>query len=119
MMLFMSILGLFIGSALGGLALWLLATHLAKISTATYGNSFKISFITNALNYGIWYLIGEDAMKLELEGMFIVSVLLLSFTYIILGKIIWKCSWMQSLRANILWILVYAILIGFALSKAM
>ena len=50
-------------------------------------------------------------------GIFVMNLIILSAAYITVGKSIWKCEWMQSVKANIIWIIVYAIFMGYTLSE--
>jgi hypothetical protein len=111
------IFGLLIGSALGGLILWLLAKNVGKISNATFGNSFLVCLISSAINFAIWFLMGTDALRMGFMGIFIINLIILSAAYITVGRYVWKCEWMQSVKANIIWILFYAIFMGYTLSK--
>lgn len=111
------IIGLLIGSAIGGLILWLLAKTVGKISNATFGNSFLVCLISSAINFAIWYLMGTDAFTMGFMGIFVINLIVLSGAYITVGKYIWKCEWMQSVKANMIWIIAYAIFIGYTLSK--
>lgn len=43
-------------------------------------------------------------------GIFVMNLIILSAEYITVGEFIWKCESMQSVKANIVWIIVYAIL---------
>lgn len=111
------IFGLLIGSLIGALILWLLAKFIGKISNATFGNSFIVCLISSGINFTLWYLIGTNALKMGFSEIFIVNLIVLSAAYISVGKFIWKCEWMQSFKANIIWIIVYAIIMGLTLSK--
>lgn len=111
------IIGLLIGSAIGGLILMLLAKNVGKIPNATFGNSFLVCLISSAINFVIWYLMGPDAFRMGFAGIFIINLIILSAAYITVGKYIWKCEWMQSFKANIIWIIGYAIFMGYTLSK--
>lgn len=111
------IIGLLIGSAIGGLILWQLAKNLGKISTASYGNSFLVCLISSAINFSIWFLMGADAFRMGFAGIFVINLIILSTAYITVGKFIWKCNWMQAVKANIVWIVIYAIFMGYSLSK--
>jgi len=49
----------------------------------------------------------------------IINAVLISASYIIFGKLIWKCSWIESLKANIILIalnLAYTVYTANALS---
>ena len=111
------IIVLLIGSAIGALILWLLAKNVGKISNATFGNSFIVCLISSAINLVIWYLMGADAFRMGFAGIFIINLIILSAAYVTVGKYVWKCEWMQSVKANIIWILVYAFFMGYTLSK--
>jgi len=111
------IIGLLIGSAIGGLILWALAKNVGKISNASFGNSFLVCLISSAINFAIWYLMGADAFRMGFAGIFVINLIILSAAFITVGKFIWKCEWMQSVKANIIWIIVYAVFMGYTLSK--
>jgi hypothetical protein len=111
------IIGLLIGSAIGGLILKQFAKNVGKISNATFGNSFLVCLISSAINFSIWFLMGTDAFRMGFAKILVINLFILSATYITFGKFIWKCEWMQSFKANIIWIIVYAIFMGYTLSK--
>lgn len=116
-MLSVMIIGIVIGSIVGAVVLMLLAKFIGKIKNAGFGNTFLICLMASSLNSLIWYLIGSDAYSMGFTGIFILNFILLSVFYLALGKLIWKCKWIQSLKANIIWILVYAVYMGYTLSK--
>lgn len=107
------LIGLVLGSAIGGLILMLLAKTIGKIRNAGYGNSFLVCFIASAIYYLILYFIGSDAARMGFAGLLIFNIIILSISYIVVGKFVWKCEWMQSVKANIIWIIAYSILIGY------
>lgn len=111
------IIGLLIGSVIGALILWLLAKNVGKISNATFGNSFLVCLISSAINFAIWYLMGTEAFRMGFTEIFLINIIILSAAYITVGKFIWKCEWMQSVKANIIWIIVYAVFMGYTLSQ--
>lgn len=111
------LIGLAIGSVIGGLILLALAKNLGKISNATFGNSFLVCLISSAINMAIWYAIGLDSLELGFAGMLILNLVILSAAYITVGKMIWKCEWMQSVKANIVWIVLYALYMGYTLNQ--
>ena len=113
----MMIVGLIIGSAIGGVLLMSLAKYIGKVSNAKYGNSFLICLIASAINFFLWYLIGNDAYQMGFFGIFALNVVMLSVLYIVIGKIVWKCSWRESFMANIIWIVIYAASMGYGLSQ--
>ena len=111
------IVGLLIGSAIGGLALWPLAKYMGKISNAAYGNSFLICLISSSINLLIWYLMGPDAYLLGFEIILLLNIIILSMAYISIGRFIWNSTWLQSVKANIIWISVYALFMAYSLSQ--
>jgi hypothetical protein len=54
----------------------------------------------------IIYLIGVNLLSMGLGASLIINALLSSAAYIIFGKLIWKCSWMESFKANIILIAI-------------
>jgi hypothetical protein len=56
-------------------------------------------------------------LKLGFAGMLILNLVILSAAYITVGKMIWKCEWMQSVKANIVWIVLYALYMGYTLNQ--
>ena len=112
------LVGLLIGSTIGGLILKSLAKGIGKIDNANFGNSFLISLISGLITFVIWWLIGTSALlEMGLGGIIILNIVMLAVVYITVGKFIWNCEWMQSFKANIIWIVIYAIGMGFMLSK--
>jgi ammonia channel protein AmtB len=111
------LIGLIFGSAIGGLILMLLAKTIGKIRNAGYGNSFLVCFIASAIYYLILYFIGSDAARMGFAGLLIFNIIILSISYIMVGKFVWKCEWMQSVKANIIWIIAYSILIGYLFAQ--
>ena len=112
------LVGLLIGSAIGGLILNSLAKGIGKIDNAKFGNSFLICLISGLITFVIWWLIGTNALlEMGLGGIIILNIVMLAVVYITVGKFIWNCEWMQSFKANIIWIVIYAVGMGFMLSK--
>jgi hypothetical protein len=111
------IIGLILGSLLGALVLKPLARILGKINNATFWNSFTVCFISTALSYTFWYFFGLDLMAEGIFVLVITNLVILSIAYIIIGKLIWKCTWIESFKANLVWIVAYSILMGFGLGK--
>lgn len=111
------LIGLIVGSALGGSVLRPLAKNVGKILNATFRNSFLVCLFSTAINLIIWNIFWQDAIKMGFFGLFIMNFIILSISYIVIGKFIWKCSWMQSIKANSIWILLYAFLMGYLLNK--
>ncbi len=103
------IIGLVIGSLIGGLILRLLAKYIGKVERVKYWNSVLISFLSSIIYLIVTYSLGTDILKMGIEGMIIYNLIFLSVLYISFGKMIWKCTWLQSFKSNIIWILVYTV----------
>ena len=112
------LVGLLIGSVIGGLILLALAKGVGKINTANFGNSFLICLISGLITYVIWWLIGfETLATMGVGGIIVLNIVMLAVVYITIGKFIWKCEWIESIKANIIWIVLYAIAMGFTFSS--
>jgi len=106
-----------ISSVIGGVFLLLLAKYLGKISKATFGNSFLICLIGSVLYFLAWYLLGfQSVLSMSFMQVLLVNFVFIAIPYILLGKLIWKSSWLESVKANSLWILAYALAMGFILA---
>jgi hypothetical protein len=126
-LLIIASIGLLVGSVLGGLILWGLARGLGKIPNAGFGNSFLVCLLSTtiliALWTAMWQVLKNDRSFVgmapdELLGMVLVfNLVAYSITFITVGKLVWKCQWLQSLKANILVIIANASLMAWALSK--
>ena len=105
------LIGLLIAAVIGALILWLLAKNVGKIENASFGNSFLVCLAAGVggmiLNI-ITASMGLTFIKLGLVGFAIVSIVITSLCYIVAGKLIWKTSWEKSIKANIIWIALYA-----------
>jgi hypothetical protein len=113
-----TLFSLLFGSLIGGLILMLLAKHIGKISSATFGNSFIVCLIASAIYAAIWYLVGMKALTMSFASILAINLVVLSAAYVSTGKLVWKCTWTQSLKANSLWIVAYSLLTGFLLGSS-
>jgi hypothetical protein len=105
------LIGALVGSAVGGLILWGLAKGVGKIENANYGNSFLICLVSSIAYNGIWFIIGFPVlMELGLAGILVANIVLLSILYVSFGKVFWKCEWIQSVKANAVWIIAFSLL---------
>ena len=105
------LIGLVIGSAIGGLILWGLAKGVGKIENANYLNSFLVCLVSSIVYFAIWLIVGFTVlMELGLAGVLVVNMVLLSILYVSFGKVFWKCEWMESVKANAVWIILYSLL---------
>jgi hypothetical protein len=107
-----------IASVIGAIVLMLLAKFIGKIENAKFGNSYLICFISSLVTTAILAMLGTDLLlAMGFGGIIALNILLLAVVYITVGKFIWNCEWMQSVKANILWIILYAFLMGIMVSK--
>lgn len=116
---FIAIFTILIASVIGALILWLLAKTVGKISNANFLNSWMVVLASSGVYAVIIYLIGVNLLSMGLTVTLIINAVLISAAYIIFGKLIWKCSWIESLKANIILIalnLAYAVYTTNALS---
>ena len=103
---FMAIISILIGSVIGALILWLLAKSVGKVANANFLNSWMVVLASSGVYAVIIYLIGVNLLSMGLGASLIINALLMSAAYIIFGKLIWKCSWMESFKANIILIAI-------------
>ena len=103
---FIAILTILIASVIGALILWLLAKTVGKISNANFLNSWMVVLASSGVYAVIIYLIGVNLLSMGLGASLIINALLSSAAYIIFGKLIWKCSWMESFKAYIILIAI-------------
>ena len=113
---FMAIILFLIGSVIGALILWLLAKSVGKVANANFLNSWMVILASSGVCALLIYLIGSNLVSLGAGGMVAVYIILLSSAYITFGKLIWKCSWMESFKANIIWIALTAAFMTFAMN---
>lgn len=115
--LFLNLAALSLGSVLGALVLWPMAKWVGRIPRASFGNSFIVCLLSSSVVLGIWYGLGEDALRFGIGGLLLLNVGLLAATYIPIGKMIWRTSWVGSLKANTIWLLLAGGLTGYVLSR--
>ena len=113
---FMAIILFLIGSVIGALILWLLAKSVGKVANANFLNSWMVILASSGVCALLIYLIGSNLVSLGAGGMVALYIILLSSAYITFGKLIWKCSWMESFKANIIWIALTAAFMTFAMN---
>ena len=114
-------------SAFGAAVLQFSAKRIAKISNTTYLKSFIICMISGFISFVLLLcLFGkgvatEDGMKLLAKTgfgpLFILNMFILTLVYVSIGKLIWKCAWVQSTKANAPWIIIYSLFAGYIYSN--
>ena len=108
-------MALFIGVPcliLGAFILKFLAKKIGKIENANFKNSLLVELAAGVLMVVILAPIGlEELMELGMIGSILAYIVSLTFTYTLMGKFIWKTTYMQSFKANIVWIILLSIII--------
>ena len=105
-------------SVIGAFVLKLSAKSIGKIENAKFGNSFLICLISALIVTAFLSLFGTDSiLAMGFGGIVVLNIITLAVVYTTVGKFIWNCEWMQSVKANILWIILYALIMGIAVSK--
>jgi hypothetical protein len=103
---FLGIFLFLIVSIIGALILWLLAKSVGKISNAGFFNSWLVILTTSAVVSLVIKLIGLAIFSNGLTMAILTYGAILAAAYITFGKLIWKSTWMQSFKANLVWILM-------------
>ena len=114
-------MALFIGVPLlvaGAFILKFLARKVGKIENANFKNSLLVEIAAGVLATIMLSPIGfEELMELGVIGSILAYILVLTIAYTLMGKLIWKSTFIQSFKANIVWILILSILISIVVSK--
>ena len=114
-------MALFIGVPLliaGAFILKFLARKVGKIENANFKNSLLVEIAAGVLVGIIISPIGfEELMELGVIGSLLAYILVLTIAYTLMGKLIWKSTFIQSFKANIVWILILSIIISIIVSK--
>jgi len=114
-------MALFIGVPVlvaGAFILKFLARKIGKIENANFKNSLLVEIAAGVLVTIMISPIGfEELMELGVIGSILAYILVLTIAYTLMGKLIWKSTFIQSFKANIIWILILSILISIVVSK--
>ncbi|MDA9627991.1 hypothetical protein N9S69_04055 [Flavobacteriaceae bacterium] len=114
-------MALFIGIPVlvaGAFILKTLARKVGKIENANFKNSLLVEIAAGVLVAIIISPIGfEELMELGIIGSILAYILVLTIAYTLMGKLIWKTTFIQSFKANIVWILILSIIISIVVSK--
>jgi len=114
-------MALFIGVPVivaGAFILKFLARKVGKIENANFKNSLLVEIAAGVLVTIMISPIGfEELMELGVIGSILAYILVLTIAYTLMGKLIWKSTFIQSFKANIVWILILSILISIVVSK--
>jgi len=102
----------------GAFILKFLARKVGKIENANFKNSLLVEIAAGVLVTIMISPIGfEELMELGVIGSILAYILVLTIAYTLMGKLIWKSTFIQSFKANIVWILILSILISIVVSK--
>ena len=102
----------------GAFVLKFLARKVGKIENANFKNSLLVEIAAGVLVQIIISPIGfEELMELGVIGSILAYILVLTIAYTLMGKLIWKSTFIQSFKANIIWILILSIIISIVVSK--
>ena len=102
----------------GAFILKFLARKVGKIENANFKNSLLVEIAAGVLVQIIISPIGfEELMELGVIGSILAYILVLTIAYTLMGKLIWKSTFIQSFKANIIWILILSIIISIVVSK--
>ncbi|MDG2138975.1 MAG: hypothetical protein P8J77_02085 [Flavobacteriales bacterium] len=102
---------------IGAFILKFLARKVGEIENANFKNSFLVGLAACILMLIILSPIGfEQLIELGLIGSILCYIISLTITYTLMGKLIWKCTYIQSFKANIIWIIILSIFISIVAS---
>jgi hypothetical protein len=102
----------------GALLLRGLARWLGKIENASFINSYTVCLVGSALMLLVWWgLTAADMVSLKFATLLVESLVVTAAAYITAGKLVWRCSWLQSVKANSPWIVLYAGFMAFMFNK--
>ena len=105
-----------------GIPLWLIyslllkwsAKGVGKIETATFKNTALIVLLSSIASIIIFviitYITGMGTLLSNSMVFIILLIIIWSITYIPFGKLIWKCEWIQSIKANMVLFIIAAII---------
>ncbi len=110
-----------VGSLISGLILMGLGRGVAKIENAKYGNSFLVALVSSIVVLIFYFILGALAWGSPMEfvsfftdigfgGALGLNIAFYSVTYIPFGKLFWKTKWGKSAIANVIWIVIYAVI---------
>ncbi len=125
------IVSIILGSLMGAPVIKFLGNKFAKIESVKFWNSFFVCLIATSLVYVFWYF-AQETFAERMVGKIIkgrqeyimqgaLIHLFISFAlYTLVGKIIWKSSWIKTMKAHIIWVtlnLVIMIIMVFVISE--
>ena len=101
-----------IALAMGTYILHVSARVLAVVPNLTWKKSFFVCVVSLTFNFSIWYFIGFKHLSGDFFELLLLNLILLTIIFLVVGKFIWKCTWLQSLKSILIWVIVYAVLAG-------
>lgn len=127
MFVFFLIMWIF-GSLISAIILNSLAKKVGKIEGVKYGKSLLVALSASLIVGILYFILSSIIMDSPMEfmqmfgdmgffGALILSIIIMCIGYFPMGKILWKCSWVASIKANSVWIIIYAIISSIAYGK--
>ena len=101
-----------IALAMGTYILHVSARVLAVVPNLTWKKSFFVCVVSLTFNFSIWYFIGFKHLSGDFFELLLLNLILLTIIFLVVGKFIWKCTWLQSLKSILIWVIVYTVLAG-------
>ncbi len=113
-----------VGALIGGLVIFVFGKKVMKVEGVTYFNSFLVCLISTLSICAFWYL-GTESFAKELvmaifrkDGGALVTAVVINLVfslivYTLTSKLLWKCTYAKALLTNLLWIVLYTILLGY------
>ena len=97
---------------LGTYLLQLSTRILATLPNVSWMNSALICVLSSGINFLICYFIGIEHLLGDMFEAILINLIILILVYLTIGKIILKCTWLQSLKATLIWVIVYAVVLS-------
>ena len=94
-------------SVLGGVVLHICAKYIARINSATFKQSFLVCLLSSIVIGVIWWVIDPATLlSWGVVGIILFNLAVQAGVFISVGKALWNCSWIESLKANALWVIL-------------
>jgi len=106
-MIVTAVISILLLSVLGGVVLHICAKYIARINSATYKQSFLVCLLSSVVIGVIWWVIDpSNLLSWGLVGIILFNLAVQAGVFISVGKALWNCSWIESSKANALWIIL-------------
>lgn len=105
------VIGLLLGSVVGGFIMNKLAKEFTLEDDFSLVDSVRISMVVSVINFLVWcFLLIDDFSKFFIQ-IFVLDLIFVSVAYFVVIKIFWEYNERQSVKLNIMWITIYALLV--------